>query len=74
MKVELRKHVTYVDTLMSPYYGETGTHKRENVHAHCGNCGADIEEAHFYHSWSYCPYCGEKLDWPEDEKRKRNSL
>ena len=67
MKVELRKHVTSSYTIYSPYYDEIGEHKHESIQAHCGKCGRNIEEAHFYHSWAYCPYCGEPIEWPEDE-------
>ena len=67
MKVKLHKHVTFSYTIASPYYDEIGEHKYESITAHCGNCDESIEEAHFYHSWNYCPYCGEKIDWPEDE-------
>ncbi len=71
MKVELRKHVTSSYTIASPFSSELGEHKMESVLAHCGNCGRSIEQAHFYHSWNYCPYCGEKIDWPEDEPDRR---
>lgn len=71
MKIKLRTKITYSYTLTSPYPGEVGRHKHENVIACCGNCGKSIEEAHFYHSWNYCPYCGEAIDWPEDESSHR---
>lgn len=72
MKIELRKHVMSHYTFNSPYPHENGEHITESILAHCGNCGRSIEEAHFYHSWNFCPYCGEKIDWPEDEDDHRS--
>ena len=72
MKIELRKHIMTTYTCNSPYPYENGEHQTETIYAHCGNCGESIEEAHFYHSWNFCPYCGEKIDWPENENSHRH--
>lgn len=34
-----------------------------NLWTECGNCGA----MGMYHGWNYCPSCGAKLDWSDDE-------
>ena len=67
MKIEFKKSVSTVTTITSPYPDEIGKHTYENITACCGNCGKSVEQAYFYKSWNYCPYCGEKIDWIEKE-------
>ena len=36
----------------------------ENV---CGNCGEVIQHQYSGPQYSYCPYCGQKIDWSDAE-------
>ena len=67
MKIKLKSYAMKSYTINSPYPDEIGEHIHKGTLACCGNCGKSVEEAHFYKSWNYCPYCGEKIDWEEDE-------
>ena len=68
MKIKLKSHNMTTYTFDSPYPHENGTHTIKNILAYCGNCGRCVEEAKFDKSWNYCPYCGEKIDWEEEER------
>lgn len=70
MKIKFKESITSVCTISSPYPDEIGNNIHTNKIACCGNCERSIEQARFYKSWNYCPYCGEVIDWPEDERRK----
>ena len=70
MKIKFKEYTSTCYTLNSPYYGEVGPHTTKGTTACCGNCGRSVEQARFYQSWNYCPYCGVKIDWPEKERRK----
>ena len=35
----------------------------------CPKCGVTIIEGWHY----YCPYCGQKLDWGDDEKEREEN-
>lgn len=59
-KVE-RKSDTYVVT--PPKSTTTSYETRTNLWEECGNCHA----MGMYHGWNYCPKCGVKLDWSENE-------
>lgn len=67
MKIKFKTYTTSVYTSHSPYFYENGRHIQKDVIACCGNCERSVEEARFYKSWNYCPYCGEKIDWEEDK-------
>ena len=67
MKIKLKSHTLSTYTFNSPYPDEIGEHTQVDIMAHCGNCGRSVEQARFYKSWNYCPYCGEKIDWEKDE-------
>lgn len=66
MKIKFKSYVTSVYTIDSPYPGEIGEHITTGQIACCGNCNKSIEQARFYKEWNYCPYCGEKIDWEEE--------
>ena len=68
MKIKFKKSTTKVTTISSPFTDEIGSHAYENVFACCGNCGHSVEQAYFYKEWSYCPYCGEKIDWEKENE------
>ena len=68
MKIKLKSQNMSIYTFNSPYPHENGTHITKNTLACCGSCGRSVEEARFYKSWNYCPYCGEKIDWEEEER------
>ena len=70
MKIKFKKYTTRVTTISSPFPDEIGSHVCEDVIACCGNCGRSVEQAYFYKEWNYCPYCGEKIDWPDEERSK----
>lgn len=63
MKIKIKKHSGTVCTISSPYPDEIGEHTDTWETTHCGNCGRNIEQAHYYKKWNYCPQCGEKIDW-----------
>lgn len=68
MQIVLKKQVTSVNTVHSPYYDEIGKHETTSTYACCGKCGRSVEQARYYKYWNFCPYCGEKIDWIiEDE-------
>jgi len=71
MKIKFKTSIMKSYTLASPYPGEVGEHVTKHTEACCGNCGRSVEQARFYQEWNYCPYCGEAIDWPEDERRRK---
>ena len=70
MKIKFKESISSICTIASPFPDEIGSHISISKIACCGNCNRSIEQARFYQSWNYCPYCGEKIDWPEEERRK----
>ena len=70
MKVNLKKMVSRVCTVNSPYWNEIGTHETVSIVAYCGKCDYCVESARFYKDWNYCPNCGEKLDWVDEDEDK----
>ena len=68
MKIKFKPYNTSVYTIESPYPNEIGEHKLHGTIACCGNCGSSVEQARFYKEWNYCPYCGEKIDWEEENE------
>lgn len=70
MKVKIKNFATSVYTMNSPYPYENGSHQYVSTIAVCGKCGYSLESARFYQDWNFCPKCGEKIDWPEEERRK----
>lgn len=67
MKVKFVKCCRSHYTFNSPYSEENGRHTDTWIETHCGNCDRNIEQAYFYKSWDYCPYCGTKIDWRTKE-------
>lgn len=67
MKIKFKPYNTSVYTINSPYPDEIGKHDMHGTLACCGNCGRSVEQARFYKEWNYCPYCGEQIDWEEEE-------
>jgi exosome complex RNA-binding protein Csl4 len=43
-------------------------HFYDIIFAYCGNCDKCIEQGHYYKEWNYCPYCGEKIDWEDEDE------
>ena len=57
----VHKSDTYVVT--PPKTTTASYETRTNLWEECGNCHA----MGIYHGWNYCPYCGARLDWSENE-------
>lgn len=68
MKIKMKEHRLTRVCLESPYQDEIGTYNTREKYACCGNCDRNIDQARFYKEWNYCPYCGEKIDWEEEDK------
>ena len=61
MAIESLKKQIPMEPLEKEYSNDLG----ENIHVYvipCGKCGHAINFLH-----SYCPWCGQKIDWKEDE-------
>lgn len=48
---------------MEPLDPELGISPRHPLIIPCGNCEMELAD----HMWEYCPWCGQKICWEEDE-------